>query len=418
MTDRAGMDAACDAMPALGAATAARDLGGQRRLSAVLATGAEALDRFAEFHRQHQWHPESHHDLLRAAIAQGHAALPLHLMVFDGDRACTLVVAQIVDAVVSWRVGYGSLGSSRARVIEVLRGGILGEQSPACLEFACDQLRGAMRSLGVDAISVRHVAAESIVHQVFARRPPWACRDRLAVVTRNWQLTVPKSFAEFTRRQSRRERDDNRRYERRIEREFGAAVRIERVEQIGDVDRVVAVVERIARRTYQRGLGAGFRDSEAERARWRAAAAGGFLHAYVLWLGDEPVAFCSGFRIGGTLWLEHLGYDPAHRRLRPGFFLLLRIVESLADAGCVCAIDFGIGDADYKRRLCDRYRDEASVWVFAPTLRGLWLNGVRGTTNALYGAGHWLLARIGLLDWMRSRWRRALQPKDEESGEA
>ena len=377
--------------------------------SARLLLGVTAMEATEAFHRTHQWHPESHFDLVRAAA--GERSQPMVLAVEKSGQPCSIVVAQVVDAVVPWRVGYGTLGSSRARVLEVLRGGLLGDQSAASLEFVCDRLRASMRELGVDAIVVRHVIEGSAAHRVFVQRPGWFCRDRLGVVSANGRLTVPRVFAEFLAAQPKRERDDNRRYEKRIRREFGESVRVERLAGPADVERFTNVVESIARKTWQRGFGAGFRATPQERARWALAAERGFLRVDVLWLGDEPVAFCTGFAVGSTLWLEHIGYDPEYRRLRPGIFLVHRIVERLAGEGRLRAIDFGIGDAEYKRRLCDTWCTEITVWVFAPTVRGLWLNGVRSVTNGLYRLGYRVLERCGLLEPLKRRWRRALEPR-------
>ncbi|MBL8748553.1 MAG: GNAT family N-acetyltransferase [Planctomycetes bacterium] len=385
-------------------------------LSARLLRGAAEIADVDAFHRRHQWHAESHAELLRASLLAGRAAEPVRLAVERDGVPVLLVVAQVVEALVPWRVGYGTLGSSRARVLEILRGGILGDESQENIDLACDRLRSAMRELRVDAIAVRHVAEGSSAHLSFARRPNWLCRDRLAVVTQNWQMTVPADYAAFLAAQPRREREDNRRYERRIRQQFGDRVEVERVQRVDDVERVAAAVESIARKTYQRGLGAGFRDTAEERARWRTGVEGGFLVVHLLRFGGEPVAFATGYEVGGTLWLEHLGYDPAFRRLRPGFFLLLRLIEEAAAGGAVRTIDFGIGDADYKRRLCDARRVEVSVWVFAPTLRGLWLNAVRASSHSLYRLGHAVLGRLGLLQWFKRRWRRALQSPDEAEG--
>ena len=180
------------------------------------------------------------------------------------------------------------------------------------------------------------------------------------------------------------------------------------------MDRAVRLVEAIARKTYQRGLGAGFRDTPEARSRWRTAAGQGCLRAYVLWLGGEPAAFCTGFALDSTLWLEHLGFDPVFRRFRPGTHLILRVIADLAEQRQVRRIDFGIGDADYKRRLCHESRDDVSVFVFAPTCKGIWLNGLRSLADGMGRAGQWCLERLGLLSWFKRRWRRALQPKEAD----
>lgn len=380
--------------------------------TAEVVDAVAAIDRFEDFHRLHHAHPESHFDLLRAALLHGRAATPFSVMVSHAGVPCLLLVGQRVRGRLPWRLGYRTIHASRASTIEVLQGGWLGDCSLPCLEFLCDWLYDHLRRGGADAIHLRHVPAGSAPHLVFAQRPTWPWRDRMPAKSRNWQLRLPASFADWQRAQPKREREDNKRYDKRIRKEFGADVRVEVFDRVADVDRAAVLVEGIAGKTYQRGIGAGFHDLPDVRARWRAAAARDALDVRVLWLGGQPVAFSTGFLLDGTLWLENLGFDPAHRRFRPGMFLLHRMMEDMVDRGAAHTIDFGIGDADYKRRLCDHSRDDVSVYLFAPTLRGLYLNTMRSAAGALGRLGQACLTRLGLLPWFKSRWRRALQPKD------
>ncbi|MBL9079341.1 MAG: GNAT family N-acetyltransferase [Planctomycetes bacterium] len=382
------------------------------QFTAAIVDDVAAFERFEEFHRAHHAHPESHFDLLRAALRHGRQAQPFCVQVARNGEPCLLMVGQMVRGRLRWRLGYRTLHASNARTVEVLQGGWLGDLTPPALAFLYDFLCDFLRRGGADAIHLRHVPATSEVHAVFGPRPSWLWRDRSPSSHTNWRLQLPTCFAAWQAAQSKREREDTKRYDKRIRKEYGGAVRVEVLETAADIDRVAEVVESIARKTYQRGLGAGFRDAPETRARWAAGAADGALDVRVLWFGDQPVAFCTGFVFGGTLWLEHLGYDPAFRRFRPGMFLLLRLIEELTPRADVQAIDFGIGDADYKRRLCDQSRVDVSRYVFAPTLRGLWLNTLRGTANGLSRCAEACLARIGLLEWLKSRWRRALQPRE------
>lgn len=375
----------------------------------------EDIDRFEDFHREHHAHPESHFDLVRAAMLNGRSAEPFFVMVSRDGSPCLLLVAQIARDRLPWRLGYRTLHSSRACTIEVLQGGWLGDTSAPCLAFLCDQLYEQLHRGRADAIHLRHVPADSDVHRIFARRPPWPWRDRVPAPSRNWKLTLPASFEQWSRAQPRREREDTKRYDKRIRKEFGERVRVELIDAARDIDRAADLLEGIASKTYQRGIGAGFRDSANVRSRWRAAALQDALDVRVLWLGEQPVAFLVGFLFDGTLWLEHLGYDPACRRVRPGMYLLHRTIEELVARGNVHTIDFGIGDADYKRRICDRSREDVSVYLFAPSLRGLWLNGMRSIASWLSHAGETCLHRLGLLPWFKSRWRRALQPRESDS---
>jgi hypothetical protein len=369
-----------------------------------------ALHRFEPFHRAQLGHPASHFDLLRAAFLSGQRVAPFFVQVSCDGEPCLLMVGQRGRGRLRWRFGYRIAHASRICTIEVRRGGWLGDVSRPAVEFLHEHLQGLLRRGVADALYLCDVPSDSPVHEVFGSYSHWLWRDRSPARSINWRLQVPRSFADWQRALPEREHRETTRYDTQIRKAFGHAVSVERVHQVADVDRVADLVERIASTTYQRGLGTGFRDSADMRARWSAGAAAGALDVRLLWLGDQPVAFSTGFVFDGTLWLEHLGYDPAFRRFRPGMFLLLRLIEHLAGCGDVQTIDFGVGDADYKRRLCDHRYETVSIYLFAPTLRGLWLNSLRGTASGLARIGRSSLERVGLLRWLKGRWRRALLP--------
>jgi hypothetical protein len=371
---------------------------------------AASLERVEQFHRAHQTHPASHFDLLRHGFLSGRKSTPFFVQVACEGQPCLLMAGQLVRGRLRWRLGYGITLASPARTIEVRRGGWLGNVSQPALEFLSEYLYEFLRRGGADAMHLRDLPSGSGVHDAFGSRSSWLWRDRHPARSRNWQMRVPTSFAAWESARPRREQDDTKRYDRRIRRENGSAVRVEIVRREADVDRAADVAEQIARTTYLRGIGTGFRDTPQLRARWHAGASAGALDVRLLWLGNQPVAFASGFVSRGTLWLEHLGFDPAFRRYRPGMFLLLRLIEDLAGRGDVRTIDFGIGDADYKRRLCDRSTETVSVYVFAPTARGLWLNSLHGIASRLSLVGRACLGRLGLLSRTKSLWRRALEP--------
>lgn len=376
-----------------------------------------ALDRVEPFHRTHAGHPASRLELLRAVFRGGQQVMPFFVQVFRDGEPCLLMVGQRVQGRLRWRFGYHTAQAARVSTIEVQRGGWLGDLSRPAVEFLCRYLEELLRRGAADAIYLSDVPAGSTVHEVFGSSSRWLWRDHSPASSTNWRLRVPRSIADWQRARPRREHADTKRYDALIRRSFGEDVRVERLCGTADVDRAAELVERVAATTYQRGMNTGFRDSARSRARWSAGAAAGALDVRLLWLGEQPVAFTSGFVYDGTLWLEHLGYDPAFRRFRPGLQLLLRLIEELAGRGDVHTIDFGSGDADYKRRLCDDSSGTVSFYVFAPTLRGLWLNSLRGTATGLARIGRTSLERAGLLPWLKGRWRRALLRRESRPEE-
>jgi CelD/BcsL family acetyltransferase involved in cellulose biosynthesis len=76
-------------------------------------------------------------------------------------------------------------------------------------------------------------------------------------------------------------------------------------------------------------------------------------------------------------------------------YLIGRVIEELCEDPQISALDFGLGDADYKRRLGCEFRLESDVILSAARLRPLWVTGVNRTVTAvgrmlvgLMGPGH------------------------------
>src|SRR5208283_3583735 len=107
----------------------------------------------------------------------------------------------------------------------------------------------------------------------------------------------------------------------------------------------------VAKKTYQRGLRVGFADSAGVRKRLELCARKGWLRAYLLYLGDRPVAFWIGTLCGETFLSEYMSYDPELRQFSPGMVLIMRVIEGFcnkANGDIVKELDFGPGHAEYK----------------------------------------------------------------------
>jgi CelD/BcsL family acetyltransferase involved in cellulose biosynthesis len=94
-----------------------------------------------------------------------------------------------------------------------------------------------------------------------------------------------------------------------------------------------------------------------------------------------------------------------------GTQIFVRMVDELAKEG-VRKLDFGLGDAHYKRRFGDSTWREASFRVFAPTLKGVFLRSSTGVSSLFDGATKKLLSKIALSDRVKTEWRKRLPKRD------
>ena len=182
----------------------------------------------------------------------------------------------------------------------------------------------------------------------------------------HWQAEVPGSLDEFLARRSRRRRETVRRYSKRLEKTYGdeAASRFRSRDQI---DRLFAD-SASSPRDYQHVLGVGFSDASVQRALTSWPWTGAGFAATSLPEG-LPAAFWHGNAYKGVFGIGATGFDPAFADARPGTYLLMRVVEDLAADDSVQTLDFGFGDAEYKRNFGDERRIEQDVVLMEPAHR-------------------------------------------------
>lgn len=128
-------------------------------------------------------------------------------------------------------------------------------------------------------------------------------------------------------------------------------------------DELAAALSYVSRKTYQYHLlGLGFENTPEYIAQLRSDASGGWLRTYVLWIGENPVAFRHGYHDGKTYYAHGIGYDPEISKLQPGIYLHTEAVSDLLANG-ICRFDFLSGDSLYKRRMSNAFREERRYYL-------------------------------------------------------
>jgi CelD/BcsL family acetyltransferase involved in cellulose biosynthesis len=132
----------------------------------------------------------------------------------------------------------------------------------------------------------------------------------------------------------------------------------------------------------------------------------GALRSYILYCEKRPAAFEFGLQWQGTYVGEETGYNQALAELSPGIVLLNRLLEDLIARDPPRHFDFGLGDAAYKRLVCNRQSLSGSVCLLPRGMRSELAIGVlrvRSTAARLFRNG---LDRLGLWSRLRTLYRR------------
>jgi hypothetical protein len=256
------------------------------------------------------------------------------------------------------------------RVIQI--SGWLGETEKHA-ELLVEELFLSLREHEADVACFRYIDIKCSL-ATYAGRARRLCADFL-VPSHFHYFCVRRAHQGFLGCLSKNERAQQKKRERRIASAF-CRFRVKAFSAQG-IAELLKDAEEVAKKSYQRRL---------ERLEYDAAK--GWLAGYILYLDEKPSAFWIGSLRNGVFLSNYLAFDPACRHYSPGMYLMLKVMESLSSEEShlrADRIDFGIGDAVYKRRLSNYHREEALLHIFALRPRPIFGNVLHSTLRCFNG---------------------------------
>jgi CelD/BcsL family acetyltransferase involved in cellulose biosynthesis len=339
--------------------------------------------------------------------ARPNVVRPHVVLVEQRGEPRALAVARIEEIRLSAKLAYLQVYAPRVRALTVVYGGILGDDSDATLQTLLGELRGALARGEADVLRLRQVPVDSPLHQLAQTSGPFLTRGHGSVPALHWRAEIPDSFDEYLRRRSRGIRRNIRRYGNRLIEAYGDRLSLQVYRDEADIERLFRDTASVATKTYQAAIGASFSDDDLRRSLTRLAMRRGWFRGYVLYLDGEPVAFWYGLGYRGVFSTDITGYDPAYGDLRIGRYVMVKLIEDLCADSAIHSLDYGFGDAEYKRLFGDRNWAEEDVLVYAPSARAIRINLLRTLVLGL-AAGARAVAGNRLIDRVKRRWRARL----------
>jgi hypothetical protein len=331
---------------------------------------------------------------------------PAVVTVLRADEPHAMLVCRVEETSLPMKLGYRTLYEPRVRSLTVVYRGYLGDVDDTTSRTLVRELGRVLRESGLETVIFRRLDVEHPLYAAARSEPGFLARQHHSRVAVCWERSLPSSYDEFLASLSKSTRSGVKRYANKLERDFAGRLEMRRFADPADLDDYFRDAEAVAAKTYQRGLGVGVRDDEPQRRRARLALERGWFRSYMLYLDGEPAAFCGGEAYKGRFTYGIPGYDPAYADYRVGNYVLMKMIEDLCEEESVSVLDFGFGDAEYKRRFGDRSWEEADVHLFATRPRPISINlartAVLKTNDALAATAR----SLGVLGRVKQRWRR------------
>ena len=353
---------------------------------------------------------ESYSTFVRTNPGTAH---PHVLVVYRRGTPDAILVGRIDKGQISCRLGYFGVNFG-ARIMCFVYGALRGNPSEENCELLLNEILQSLSQGEADAAYLNFLRSGSELCRLSSRKPSVLCRDYIRITQKHFAAVLPATVEEFYRGLSSGSRWQVKSKQKKLLKDFGGDVRIRCFRDVAELENLIQDVEQVAKTTYQRGLGVGFIDSPWTREQLRLKAERGWLRAYILYVADCPCAFWIGDVNRATFGSDHTGYDAKFEKYSPGMCLIVKVIEDFCDGNRegVTEVDFATGHAQYKEVLSNRKWEEESVYIFAPSIKGISLNLVRtlvgGTDQIIKKA----LASSNLLKRIKKRWRARLTLKE------
>lgn len=303
--------------------------------------------------------------LLDTLEAIGAGGSPAVLLIRNGRTPCAVLVGRTEQSRIRCRLGYFKPRTPRLRIFKLMYGGCVGVDDDAVARTAADAIRSLIASKRFECVFTNKLDCDSAFMSLLAADDRSVQRE----IRPHWvtELT-PHSYEQTLSGHSSKHRSNLRRLDRKLCAHFDGEVELRIVTSEADVDSYVESMRSIFEQTYKAGIAQdqmmGLDWAKALKSR----AAAGELRSYLLVGGGKPIAYQTGSLHRGVYSAEGTAYLPEFSSLRPGTVLMMRVMQDLCDQGAH-VIDWGFGDAEYKRLYGTRSWNEAALHVYGDSVR-------------------------------------------------
>jgi hypothetical protein len=345
---------------------------------------------------------------LDTARIKSEVVRPYVLVANRGDGPDAMLIGRLEQRQFPVKFGYIKFHTSRLRILDFVYGALRGNTTSENIELLVGHVLKSLRQGEIDLVVFEQLRVDSHLYRVV--------RTLSGIMERGFPperrthrcLQLPDSSEALYKSLPPKHRTVYQGKARKIVRDFAGDVHIKCYRSISDLDRIFRDVELIAAKTYQRGLGFGFKDSPEMRMHCGLAASKGWLRVFILYLAGRPSAYWIATAYGGTLWGDHIGFDPAQGRYSPGIYLSLSVIAELCDQKRnhdITQINFGLGDAEYKSILSSLSFEEGTVQIYGRTWRGLGANVVSTPVVLADRLAKRILSKSNSLAKLKRLWR-------------
>lgn len=371
------------------------------------------VEELRAFWSRAQHHPNSDLDhFLSACRLIPEVISPWVLSLWQAGACQAVLSGRLERARFQPRLGYLKLPAISGRSLTFIHQGAVGEVGEEEADILVKRAKNLLLQGIADVVVFNLVREGSPLLKSIATEPGSSLGAVSPSWSEHWELKLQDEPGFLVKAMRSKHRSWIRRKEREFETAFSGRVHWRWHTHIEQMPALCEQMETIACKTYQRGLGAGFKNDASHRERLGVFAQRGALRVMILEIDQQPRAFWVGVNYRGDFHSWATGFVPELAEYEVGTQMFLRLVDELIKEG-VQRFDFGLGDAYYKKRFGDQSWRETTARMFANSVRGRLLRAYQGSCEATDRRIRTIIDKFGVNDKLKQFWRRQLTHKSE-----
>lgn len=279
---------------------------------------------------------------------------------------------------------------------------LLGDQNVASQRLLLSGIADRLRSLRAGFLLIEDLDDATSLWAALQAEP----RNKLrALIPGGFQerlrIRLPAEASQYWSKFSSKTRYKFRRRQKRI-----GETRLVRVTRVDQSVEFLQYAQEVSLNSWQtQRFGLRVKNDDSQTQLLTTLALHGALRCYLLFHRETPLAFVMGHQFHGCYDYEEVGYDRRYAEHSPGQVLLLKVLEDLFEHDQPEWLDFGGGDADYKRLFANHTARSGNVWLMPTGCRSLATIGYLTCCRALNRGARQLLSQSGLMRRLR-QWSR------------
>ena len=307
---------------------------------------------------------------------------PCVIAAYENGNPILLLIGVIREKDYRLKIGYKPLWKIKTRYLEIMYGGVLGEQSLSVCKGTIKFVKKILSNEKLDYVLFKELDINSPLNKAIKKFGGKLSTSKFDISNPHLYMDFPDSFKTFLETKTGKKRRKIKSIGNRLEEDFKGRFELNLYSELKDIDTIMNDIDAVASNTYQDKLGVAFvNDSETEET-IKYELNRNRLLAWILYIDGKPIAYATGLIYRNAFLGSKMGFLYEYNYYRPGSYLMLQQIIYLCESNIVNRLDFGFGDTEWKRDYNTSTQIESNVYIYSMNPKGFVLN-LMGTFNRI-----------------------------------